>query len=84
MLYQRLVLICLTLLLTTSCGGLRATQEATTSAVCEPTREARQAHAGALVRLPPSSPEAREARATGAVALNGIASGCDEIKRERE
>jgi hypothetical protein len=63
---------------TASCGGLLATPEAATRAICEPTQDARQAHAGALVALG-DSPEERKAKSTGVAALAGVAAGCGEL-----
>lgn len=62
---------------TASCGGLRASEDAATSAVCDPTLEARKAHAGALVALGRSDVELN-AKRTGAAALGGVAAGCGE------
>jgi hypothetical protein len=60
-----------------SCGGLLASEDAKRSAVCEPTQEARQAHAGALIALGGSDVE-RNAKRTGAAALGAVAAGCGE------
>lgn len=59
-----------------------ASEEAKTSAVCEPTREAREAHVRALIDLRASDvPQAITARRTGVIAMSGVAAGCDEVKQ---
>lgn len=64
---------------TASCANLLATEDAKRAAVCDPTKEVREIHAGSLVALGAvNDPRAATARRTGALALGAVAAGCGE------
>jgi hypothetical protein len=80
--FLKLTLLMTILTLMPSCADWldKPSEAAKVAAVCEPTKEARAAHAAALIQLGMVPDQrAAAARKTGAVALGGVAAGCNEV-----